>query len=146
MTVSVEYLAGIIDGEGSIMLVRTGNAQFEGLYTSWTIKMQIANTNLELLNVLQANFGGVIKRTTKGGKNWKQGYRLEWFGSNAADLCLRVFEHLIVKKEQASIAMKAMTVRNREGGKGRRKSPETVLFLNEASAQIKALNRRGVAA
>ena len=46
------YLAGIIDGEGSIMMVRTGNAMMGDLYTSWTARVQIANTDLNLLNAI----------------------------------------------------------------------------------------------
>lgn len=144
MTVKIAYLAGIIDGEGSIMFVRTGNGQIAGLYTSWTVKVQIANTSLVLLHALQDQFGGAIQQTTKGGVNQKQGYRLQWFGQEASDLCLLVLDDLLIKREQAVIAMKAMSERNREGGRGKRKSPELVAYLNAAAAQIKALNKRGV--
>lgn len=147
MTVHVAYLAGIIDGEGSIMLVRTGNAQIDGLYTSWTIKLQIANTNLELLKALQAEFGGIIKRTTgkvvEENSNWKVGYRLEWYGKRASDICLLVLDYLIIKREQAVISMKAMAERDREGGKGVRKTIGLVRFLNASSVRVKELNKRG---
>lgn len=146
MTVHVAYLAGIIDGEGSVMLIRTGQSQLAGMYTSWTPKVQIANTDLRLLTALQSAFGGVIKATTKGGPNWKPGYRLEWYGPSARDICLLVFEHLIVKREQATIVMQALSRREREGGKGKRKTLDLVSYLNDAAYRIRALNQRGVRA
>jgi len=147
MTVSLEYLAGIIDGEGSIMFVRTGNAKMNGMWASWTIKMIVANTNMKLLTALQESFGGkiwLVNRRDDG--NWKDGYRLQWFGQDAADLLEKIAPYLIIKGEQASYALAALALRNSEGGKGKRKSEEAVIYLNEVADKIKALNKRGMAA
>lgn len=144
MTVSLQYLAGIIDGEGCIMLVRTGKSMMEGLYTSWTPKVMIANTNMKLLVTLQAEFGGVIKRVVKQGENSKQGFRLEWHGMKAAEIAADVVPYLIVKDQQAGIAIEAITFRNAQGGKGKKKSLEAVLYLNDCADRIKHLNKRGL--
>lgn len=146
MSIHPAYFAGIIDGEGSIMLVRTGNSMLDGLYTSWTVKVQVANTDKELLFALQKCYGGVIVETNKLTKdrNWRAGYRLQWFGSEAIDVIKCVQPYLICKLEQGQIAIDAMHKRNSEGGKGKRKSPALIEFLNEASASVKALNRRGL--
>lgn len=144
MTVSVEYLAGIIDGEGSIMFVRTGNAKLNGMWTSWTVKLIVANTNMRLLTALQEEFGGKIWMVNREAGNWKVGYRLQWFGAEAVELIKRFAPHLIIKREQAGLAIQALSFRDNLGGRGRQKCEVAILALNECAEHMRALNKRGV--
>lgn len=61
------YIAGIVDGEGSILLTRTGS--------KWrTPVLSVANTSLEMLNFLQQIMGGYIVSKKKYKKHHKQSY------------------------------------------------------------------------
>ena len=140
------YLAGIIDGEGSIMMVRTGNAMMGDLYTSWTARVQIANTDLNLLNAIMESYGGAIEKSQPADerRNWKAGYRVYWRGMNAVEVLSTVRPYLISKASQADVLAEAMEARVAGGGKGVRKTPELVAYLNECAGQIKAMNKRGL--
>jgi intein-encoded DNA endonuclease-like protein len=51
----LDYLAGFFDGEGSVTIVN-----HKGKYNQYTLPVNIANINTDLLNWLQQNFGGHI--------------------------------------------------------------------------------------
>ena len=50
------YLAGLVDGEGSIVIYR------DKRYETFGIKLEIANTDFELLEWVKTRFGGGIVR------------------------------------------------------------------------------------
>lgn len=142
MSIHPAYLAGIIDGEGSIMLPRTGQNKLNDLYVSFSVKVAISNTDLNLLLRLQNDFGGIIERVRTGAKNCKDGYRLRWFSKDAVKIIGIVRPYLIVKAEQADLAASVFNVQQREGR--RQRTLEQVMFFNETAAKIKALNKRGL--
>ena len=142
MNIHPAYLAGIIDGEGSIMLPRTGNSKLDDMPTSFTVKVSISNTNIDLLARIQQDFGGVIEKCVNGRSNCKDGYRLRWFGKEAARVIAAARPYLIVKAEQADLAASVFNVQKTEGR--RQRTLEQVVFFNETAKKIKALNKRGV--
>lgn len=56
MTAQLAYLAGFFDGEGSLGHWRSGG----GGYASRTFMMSVANTNREIVDAFQAEFGGKV--------------------------------------------------------------------------------------
>ncbi len=148
------YLAGIMDGEGAIMLPRTGKYKLQGMYTSFCLKIQIANTNLELLSSICSAYGGMIrKQPNPKNKNWKQGYMVTWFGKDAKRILDIVYPELIVKRKVADLAYKYLSFIKEnppscgDGVKprGRGRSFEQVVELNKIAADVKCTNKRGVA-
>lgn len=107
------YIAGIIDGEGSIMLQRFHSNEYPSPCVS------IASTTLELLTWIKETVGyGIIKQ--------KKNYNLEKHKDcysyvvkydNAINLLKEVFPYLIInaKKERAKLILekyKSLTPRN----------------------------------
>jgi len=90
------YLAGIIDGEGTI-----------GIYyhkgrNSYRVKIYVVNTYKPLIDWLGSVFGGFVYQRTH--KTWKTKY--EWhLGEDAMDLLKSLIPYLKIKKEQALTAI-----------------------------------------
>lgn len=88
----LSYLAGIIDGEGTVTI-----------HTSGTPYLTVTNTNKKLIDWIKNNFGG---RTTmvKPQPNQKL-IIVKWYmyGKEAIEILKYVFPWLIVKRENALI-------------------------------------------
>lgn len=60
------YLAGIIDGEGSITLIPDGEFRYPVI--------EVSSTTPELMDYLKEHFGGVVCKKNGRNPNWKQAY------------------------------------------------------------------------
>lgn len=88
--VSLEYLAGLIDGEGNIGIYSAGSSGQKRLH------VEISMTHYETVKCIHDQFGGQFreKKTAKGYKNqwhWRLTHK------KAAELLRKVQPHLITK-------------------------------------------------
>ena len=99
------YLAGLIDGEGSICLLKNReHRQSDGFVL--TLNIGITNTYLPLMKWLVSNFGGVYY--TRSSKNPRHSDRYDWYPKgrrNKEELLLSILPYLIIKREQALIGL-----------------------------------------
>lgn len=95
----LSYLAGIIDGEGCINIVKYHK---ENRYR-YRLQVRVINTSKELVEWIKENFGGYVTSRER------KGYRLiyEWgiFNTQAEELLEDILEYLIIKKPQANVAL-----------------------------------------
>jgi hypothetical protein len=125
-------LAGIIDGEGTI-----------GIYYSkkqniYRLKIYVVNTNKELITWIQDTFGGYVY-SRESNKGWKTRY--EWHCKDISDDILKkVFPYLIVKKQQAKIAI---AFRKTHQHHGHNLSPKLKELRKSLWVEVKKLNTRG---
>lgn len=132
--IELSYVAGIVDGEGSIMLVKTHSSKFPAPALS------ICNTNLGLLEWIKVRFGGRIHPRKSRKKGHKMSYDLRWYYDDCLDMLSQLVDYLVIKKSQAVLLLneyKALTPRN---GK------YTEDILNKKMAlvcHLKELNKRG---
>lgn len=105
--ISWEYLAGIIDGEGSIGTTKTG-------YPPNIVgRVIVANTDLRLLTALNEFFGGYMTVRSKGQKsNWKPFATLTWTGRQAEKILVGARPFLIIKGEQADLCLELIRMRD----------------------------------
>lgn len=90
------YLAGIIDGEGCIRLANCGYAKRR------VIDLRIYNTDVRLIEWLRDNLGGyAYAHNKKAHVCWQ----VHWSSKRAKVIIEHVLPYLIVKKEQAEIAL-----------------------------------------
>jgi hypothetical protein len=128
----ISYLAGIIDGEGTFYIGRTGK--------KWNSRLLIVNTDKRLIDWLQNNFGGLVySRKSLKNPTWKTKY--EWILEKAKILpiCEIVIPHLICKKEQADLMIKfrqSFLIK-------RDLSDETFNFRSDCHKHMNFLNHRG---
>lgn len=134
----ISYLAGIIDGEGSIYIQRRKTI------TGWSYfpRFQIVNTNRKLMEWVHQTFGGLIYDKPRKHINPKWKMQIEWFTTRGLldELLPLIIPYLIIKREQAEIMIKF-----RESFKikyFKRKVPENIQdFRLTCLNKIKELNQ-----
>ena len=154
MEISWQYLAGFLDGEGSIGTTHSGKSRLV------TGRVTIANTNHELLHLLKAQFGGSVSVRKAGSKpGWRPFGSVTWTGRKAQYILERVLPYLILKREQAELCLQL--IRMRDQPKSVRfdwvhrplpkmpsrhfciVKPEVVAQEMALAARMKELNRKG---
>lgn len=93
------YLAGIIDGEGTISIGRSQRGASHRYF--YVPKVSFSNSYQELIITMQQEFGGTSS-TTKP-RFAKQAYQLQWGGNKGKELLRLILSKLIVKQKQAEL-------------------------------------------
>jgi hypothetical protein len=132
------YIAGIVDGEGSIFVGAVGPQRKRSVYPIICVAMTHRPVIEWLATKLDA---GTVKnhhsRRNRPG-HWKPQYRMGLFGARAQRLCRRLLPLLIVKHEQARLVCEFPCDERR--APGRHLSPEVNQVRYELRDRINALN------
>lgn len=126
-------LAAFVDGEGSIVLgMQEGRAR--------NLRIQLCNTDPRLILWAKEIFGGTVTKEEKSKKssNWRNIFRWHVTSKQAELLLKAIAPYLILKKEQAEVALAyRLTI-----GKQWEKVPsETKLKRVELSDELSRLKR-----
>ena len=117
--VDYAYLAGIIDGEGTVSITRSKYRKNGRVLVAYQPALTVSNTNLILLRSLQGRFGGhIVKANTPADKNWKQGYILFFRRKEMLALLPKVIPYLTAKRQKAELLLEYMNTRTRHVTKG----------------------------
>jgi len=131
----VIYLAGIIDGEGSIVLHRRPNRY------DYNLILCVGNTSERLLHWIADRFGGAIYPLKQRQVHHRPAWMWTASGSSAAATLQRVRPYLIVKSTQAWLGLEYLATRtNQHGGPGRRIPVEEVALRDGFHLALKAAN------
>jgi len=97
---TLEYLAGLIDGEGCIVRrpFRNGRGEFY-VSTRLIVVQSEKNNGKELIEELKRNFGGNISSTQRG--KYARVWRWTLTGKGADNLIAMIQPSLIVKRQKA---------------------------------------------
>jgi hypothetical protein len=132
---SNEYSAGLFDGEGCISINKTKGSK-NNPYTrpGFQLRVSVTNTNIDVLNFLQKTYGGkVYIREKKNARNYGN-----WI--TVSNQCVEPLTlwtpHLIIKKEQASVALEFQSNRKTK------KTDEEWQYDFNAYEKIRKLNAR----
>ena len=139
------YLAGLLDGEGHIIIRRskTKNKRYrkDGSFgvshgVHYISTVGITNTNEKMMQWLKEHFGGnyYCKRSNEKQPTWKIAY--DWYISNNKGkelLLLGVLPYLVIKRQQAILALSNIRLAEEH-------CPEKRQVLYEQSI---ALNKKG---
>jgi len=98
----IAYLAGIIDGEGSIFIERDFALRPNQKSIGYFPRIVISNTDYRLMEWLEENFGGNITKTKRNG-NWKDSYTWNISHYKAIKLARLVMPYLKLKGVQSYI-------------------------------------------
>jgi len=101
INITPEYVAGFFDGEGSAR-VRKDHSKKSGDFIR--VEISIANTNMDILKAIQAQYGGQIRtiKTAKSGA--KPVHRIYWSSlDNASSFIDIVYPYVIGKKLQLNL-------------------------------------------
>ncbi len=105
MNISIEYLAGLIDGEGCLMITALKHFKDYKRNIRYDPVMQISNTYLPLLQLIQLQYGGRIQRSRA------DCFVLHFSANKMRELIPQLLPYLIIKKTQAEILMKFLDMR-----------------------------------
>ena len=140
----IAYLAGMLDGDGSIDLrLKKGAGTLQ-------LRAQVYNTDQNLMEWLQLTFGGNLHQVSR--ENIGHHWRAEWTwyngGQPAVDILKLVEPYLIVKKVRAGIAIEAWEKRQpTPRGQRHLGAPSNVVELRQGYVdRMREHNAKGIPA
>lgn len=135
------YLAGIIDGEGTISII----FHKQKGYPSYGVVLRVYNTNKELLEWIKEKngYGNIrrqisIKNWTKS--SWRQVYSWQIYPKNIRVLLPQILPYLIIKRKQAELTIEFLNLTKFPSS---RISKEAQIRRKEICIEMMKLNKRG---
>jgi hypothetical protein len=112
----IGYVAGMIDGEGTILIYKKNNKH----RFSYSSQCYITNTNLKMLEYIQRILiMGAIRIRYYEGENRKICYILDFDKSEMEYLLPKIVNALVIKKQQAILVMEFLELSNLPRGKNK---------------------------
>ncbi|MBK9272788.1 MAG: hypothetical protein IPM48_14480 [Saprospiraceae bacterium] len=142
---TASYVAGIIDGEGYIGLLRIskGNkAKWQSLREfKYMPCVKVVMTNKEIIDWLYKSFGGTFETRTKNtSPNCRVSYGWQLRKLQAIEFLKIIYPYLMVKRKQAEVLFRYPQIKA-----GTIISDEVYEKRNKLFEEIKELNKRGAA-
>ena len=137
MEISVPYLAGFIDGEGCMMVARLKYATECKRGIRYAPVMNIANTHLPILQLIQLKFGGKIREM--GLKENPGNYLLHFSVKEMKNIIPQILPYLIVKRDQAELFLEFL--KSRESYGARALSDEQFRYTEDCYSKIKNMKK-----
>ena len=135
-------LAAFIDGEGSIFIIKQKRKnRFSATYR---VGLNVTNTSIKLMDWLKSTFGGNDYIHENPAKKWKTVYEWRSNGIDAYRILSKVEKYLIIKPEQAKIALEFWYETQREQQVGLKKSLWAEKRQEGYYRQMKKLNGKGI--
>ena len=141
------YMAGIIDGEGCIYVNRrkpTGRRVTPG----YGVKVCVSITSRSIVDWFEAHAGltSTFFVKSKRNENRQAKFSCTWNNSNAERLLKAIRPYMIIKAEQADLAIPLLIhlrTSKVRGGLGKVVSEDEIAYRESIKAKIAFLNRRG---
>lgn len=153
--VEAAWLAGFIDGEGSIQIKWQRSKRDRHMTSSVaSISVSQAEPRTEVLFWLQDKFGGSIAshRSTERNPKHNEAFRWSVTGAAAVKVATEILPYLKLKKRHAEILLAHQATKHSNHIGGRRGIPRDAVRISEEIqavraahiAEIKQLNKRGI--
>lgn len=138
---SLAYIAGFFDGEGSITIHENCKPSPRGKNPNHTLQVSLGNTDPRIVRELYRQFGGTL---TKRAPLPNCRPFLQWHlrAAKALPFLLAIRPHLCMKIEQADVAI---TFQQSKGHRGPAQvAPEVIQWREDQRAEIRRLNARTI--
>jgi len=112
--VEAAYLAGIVDGEGSISMTRTKD---RGHSRYWRVVLSVASCDRELIEWLAAKWRGATLFDMDRGDGRRLQHRWTVVGHAMRQVLHDVMPYLIIKRARAEWAAEVMQIQLQRGGR-----------------------------
>src|SRR2546430_17491556 len=93
------YLAGIVDGDGTIAIRESLPSRWRGL--GYHAQLSVWNTSLTLMSWLTATWGGTIRPKRPSALSKKPLYQWQIGGYKAENVIAQILAYLLVKRRNA---------------------------------------------
>lgn len=100
------YVAGLIDGEGCITIPGRG----ENGPLSVRIDVGMSDSAQPLLKSLACRYGGKVRFSRAPSRKWKGAHAWGVFGKSAAELLRRILPYMMLKRDQAQMAIRLQDI------------------------------------
>jgi hypothetical protein len=135
------YLAGFIDGEGSIGIVVVAK------HKKYVTQIAACNCNPTPIMLLKELFGGKIRLRNWKNKKWKPNYEWKLTAKKAAVVIKAILPYLKIKNKQAEIVLRSQQLKGKYTAGMMRWHPE-LKVARDAELQLlkeecNKLNKRG---
>jgi hypothetical protein len=135
------YLAGLIDGEGTVSIVRLRH-RGPG-FEHYVASVEISNTNVKMIDWVMERLGGsVVVDARKKVSGQKQVYRIGLRNKLAEKVLLEVLPYLVLKGKQAELVLELRSRTRRDGDRRRLTSAERA-YRSHLYEECGKLNVRG---
>ncbi len=102
------YLAGLIDGEGSVTITKRMRWATTGTY-QYNLQVIVSNTSLKLLGWLKQKLPGAgsytHNRFSEAHPHWRLSFTFQLNGKGAWEFLKLIEPYLVIKKEQAVLGI-----------------------------------------
>ena len=157
---SLQYVAGFFDGEGSVGITGCKHKRGAGLHT-W-LRVTITNTDTAILKEIHERCGGTLSKGRLLGVGWKEHRELRFLGWQAVVFMKKIRPYVRVKSKQIALALEywdfthgpeesrydfvvGETTTNFSGKRCIKiRKPSVIAREQEYKDQMHALNRKGV--
>jgi hypothetical protein len=138
------YVAGFLDGEGSLQIVPDKR---RGVLRGYTVRMELCNCHRAALEVIQTWFGdGFIREKPRDLTKHKPNFILGIGGDTLRQILRDIYPYLLIKREHADILLEALALNKRMGKvKANFDSQDRLDKMTALHARLVPLNKRGIA-
>lgn len=141
LSMEIQYWAGLFDGEGSITLSKRSSKS-----NSRYLVLSLPNTHRPVLDLMQTDLGGKVFLNRK--PNLEKGHRgtSVWKATTdeAYQILQKLYPYLVIKKDEAEVAMHFQAARRPKNNKGCRRGleDEELEFIDYCVKRLYDLKRR----
>ena len=151
--VKLAYLAGIVDGEGSLCIYRVNPAKYNRYQTpNFRSVLNISNTKKELFDWIEEHFRNLNHKSKKHKRSifkknsTHERWIYEWViqGLRLEDICTQLLPYLVLKKRQAELILEfRSTYTQKNFGAQTPLNAETIAIREDIRVEMCRLNAKG---
>ena len=98
----IRYFSGLFDGEGCICLVKQHLKRSDN--PTYAIRLVVSMTHKPIIKAMQAQFGGLYSERRGSGMQ-RNSFAVMWASRKATAMLEMMLPHLILKREEAEVAL-----------------------------------------
>lgn len=136
MTMSIDYLAGLFDGEGSVII------KHDPRHNAYVVEMLIVMTDIALVEDLKVLWGGSVYKYTPKNPKWAQWARWYIQGRKAEPLLRQLRPSLRVKGPQVDVALQLIEDQAKINGR-KRLTVETLEYREGLKNTLHSFKTKG---
>lgn len=143
------YAAGLIDGEGHIIIYkddRTKNPKYKTKTPTYILIVGCTNTDKKMIDFLHERWGACRQYRARQRENWKPVYEWTIQSKMALNFLKDIYPYMITKKEKAKLAIEfqeGMEQRKNEKGKVLVTPPKEIARREKIWKKLN-LHRKGI--
>lgn len=140
MTLTAAYVAGLVDGEGCISIMKSGR------HHAPVVTIGMTKVALPILRKLNAEWGGIVDMHRPKTDKWAEAWRWMLHGQACGPFLRRIQPHLHLKREQCEVALALVDLRDSLVPTGESRAKWTQEASNRSRLmkdQMRELNAKG---